>query len=351
MENLKVLTYNIWFDRRTLDDRLPTLISEMRRASADVICLQEVIDPSFEAIRTAFDSEYDISPKPDPKMLGYISSYYTIMLVKKGLSATFKFHPLPSSMERYLLWADFAVATPTQPRLNVRVCNVHLESMNSASNRAEQLATASLFLQPGQSLHADTSPIHVAVLCGDFNFCSYRNYLKPLPTNDAERALLENNVLSKTVPQLQDCWSLLYPNKKGYTFDSTNNDACIRSDGLTEQMRYDRVLVSPNTHFAAFEMSLIGTRACTDRFHDVSNVPGRPSRPAHRAAGLKLDHNSDDESSIVSESTTGKTVLQVSVPEDAEFVSDDERAKTPKKRRLSLFPSDHFGLVCLFHIK
>jgi endonuclease/exonuclease/phosphatase family metal-dependent hydrolase len=313
----KVLTYNIWFDRDTLAYRLPSLLSELRGAGADVMCLQEITTPTLDVICNAFADEYDVSPAPDPKVLKYQSYYFTIMLVRKRYAAEFTRVRMPTAMERNLLWADVVINTPSQPELRIRVCTVHLESKNYPLKRAEQLATACPLLMPGQSTFRNSSDqtVDVAFLCGDFNFCSYRNAGFPEPANDAERMHLENHVLQRVVPQLVDCWPSLHPDQRGYTLTSLRDD-------LEPAKRFDRILVSQHTQFVLSEITLIGT--------DQIVIP-------------PLDVVSDE--SVASNAST-----EVS---DNSFDSEDDLPEPPPyqpRRPTCLFPSDHFGLVSSFYL-
>jgi endonuclease/exonuclease/phosphatase family metal-dependent hydrolase len=104
-------------------------------------------------------------------------------------------------MDRHLLTARCIIGVPNQ---YINIGNVHLESLNNARTREEQLGICDTILPSGKS-----------ILVGDFNFCSERNYDGSLP--------LENDCLSRTMPSYEDLWRKLKPEEKGFTFDSTAN--------------------------------------------------------------------------------------------------------------------------------
>ena len=112
---------------------------------------------------------------------GTIGDYGVLMLVKRQLQPQFKLVDIPSRMGRKLLTAAVTLPSLTAdaPALQACFATVHLESLSNADLRRSQLAVAERTL----------SQFHQAVLCGDFNFCSYKNYHPWGP--------LENNVLSE----------------------------------------------------------------------------------------------------------------------------------------------------------
>ena len=157
------------------------------------------------------------------------------------------------------------------------VGNVHLESLGNAYLRARQLAEcAPHLLRPASSL---------ALLCGDFNFCSWANFnelpkrqpatlAKPADSGSSRSAAagtgesyrprsvtsrahppalplhrpphapsLENACLQKILPGWLDAWAALHPLDHGFTFDTEANAMLAASSHGYERMRYDRILV------------------------------------------------------------------------------------------------------------
>ena len=78
------------------------------------------------------------------------------MLVRKRLRARFSQHTLPTRMGRSLLVAELASG-----ELPCTVGTVHLESLDSAPTRREQLEVAHHVLERCRQ---------PSILCGDFNF-------------------------------------------------------------------------------------------------------------------------------------------------------------------------------------
>ena len=126
-DQLRIVTWNIWFDPSRQDERLQMLLSEALRTAPDIIALQEVVPRVAEAIRSCMtlNALYVVSPFS-------ISQYGVLMLVRRSLAPTFSIAPLPSQMGRSLLIATCAT---------VVVATVHLESLNNAPTRRMALAS------------------------------------------------------------------------------------------------------------------------------------------------------------------------------------------------------------------
>lgn len=236
--HVRVVTWNIWFDRKQQDERLAALMTEVVREAADVICLQEVLPHVAEAIKSCkpLCELYDVSPNS-------ISSYGVLMLVAVEHEAKFSNLSLPGSMGRSLVVAECA---------DLVVATVHLESLNNVQIRREQLQIASKHL-------ADTR--RPAVLCGDFNFDSSQTWgdwrkRRPFePPPPIAPNLLENAVLAAVLPDFVDTWAAVHPNDPGLTFDGGTNPHCRDAQ---ERMRYDRVMAKGLRPMAA---AMLGVRA------------------------------------------------------------------------------------------
>jgi endonuclease/exonuclease/phosphatase family metal-dependent hydrolase len=130
--------------------------------------------------------------------------------VRKDLDAVYSFHEFVSMMGRELLLTEIKVPRPhmaqasdlkeaAAPGAGLRagvhagqreggwekivVGNVHLESLSSHKVRISQMETCAAVMGSFSN----------AILCGDFNFCSYRNFHansgRPLENNDLTRIL------------------------------------------------------------------------------------------------------------------------------------------------------------------
>jgi endonuclease/exonuclease/phosphatase family metal-dependent hydrolase len=181
------------------------------------------------------------------------------MLVRKTLLPTFTFHDFPTNMARKLLVANLNL----EMGQSFQVGTVHLESLGNPDLRAQQLEISNRVLKAGSS----------AILCGDFNFCSYRNYSKRLQQ-------LENTHLPTRLPGYVDVWEEIYPASvdrdrqlpstedirtgaassqadtivdAGFTFDSETNPMLQNY----EQMRYDRIMLR-SRRWQAVDIQILG---------------------------------------------------------------------------------------------
>ena len=216
---LRVCTWNIWFDRQDMSERLILLVRQMLREAPDYVGLQEVTSHVENALRgsAALLELYDISPLP-------VERYGCLILARRSLGATFDEVELPTMMGRSLLIARSAGFT---------FATVHLESLNNAPTRRAQLEVAAQAL----ASHGDANQ----VLCGDFNFDSVQEWGDWRTSRSRTAAELENSCLGVLLPRFTDAWAALHPDERGITFDGACNPY-VREP--REIMRYDRVLVS-----------------------------------------------------------------------------------------------------------
>jgi len=166
---------------------------------------------------------------------------------------------LPSRMARTFLTT---VLTP----INLVVATVHLESLASRVTREHQLKIIASNLKSFEDKGFST------LLCGDFNFCSRRNYsLSYKDENDGTKEKdLENRVLDITLPHYDDAWVLLMSNKEsyGFTFDSKRNSNILSSKGkeVYSQMRIDRIMLNLSVSLNPSKYQLVGTELISNRF-------------------------------------------------------------------------------------
>jgi len=218
---LRVATWNVWFDSLALADRAVALVGELLDHAPQVVCLQEVTPDLAMALRgfPALLEHYAVSPTD-------VGSYGCLLLVHSSLQpCTFDERPLPSDMDRSLVTASLPGA--------LVVATVHLESLDSERARQRQLQVIAEHLKPWSR----------AVLCGDFNFDASRTFgdwFRPAPKYGPDE--LENAKMKRTLVGYEDAWEALHgSDDPGYTFDGETNPACIRN--RAERMRYDRVMV------------------------------------------------------------------------------------------------------------
>jgi len=233
--SFSLLTLNIWFAKNNQMVRYKSILDIARKSDADFICFQE----ATHEFRTLISKDEEINKMYDISKTCGANWYYCMTLVKKNLNAKFsEKHFKSSRMGRWLL-----VATASVSELQIKVGNVHLESLNAARERREQLIVSNKELKGGDC----------SILCGDFNIGARWNYLdmaswrgkftKPTaadrePYKGKKGKELENSVLVEVMPDYIDVWDALHPDDYGYTFDSEIN-LMLRT---YEQMRYDRVL-------------------------------------------------------------------------------------------------------------
>lgn len=269
---ISLVCWNVWFDRLKFTERCKEIFRICASLNPDVICLQEVTPHFLQLLQLeSFFSAYESSEN----IIGpTINRYGVLTLCKRDLQPQFISQPYRNTeMGRSLLISEVTVNDS-----RVSVCTTHLESLDSASYRRDQLLQC-------RSIFSGLPSEQPIILCGDFNFCSYRNF-------KISSAPLENDVLSEALPHFIDVWPLLHEEDRGYTFDSTRNNNINQE----EVMRYDRVVCDGKGWLVPSSIEIIGTDPL----------------------------------------------------EDCSVVAAADAFSTPPPKQPTVYPSDHFGLYVKF---
>eukprot|EP00927_Polykrikos_kofoidii_P052324 TRINITY_DN46105_c0_g1_i1.p1 TRINITY_DN46105_c0_g1~~TRINITY_DN46105_c0_g1_i1.p1 ORF type:complete len:351 (-),score=36.91 TRINITY_DN46105_c0_g1_i1:22-1035(-) len=322
-EELRILALNVWFDFKLRAARTQALVALIQSAPLHACCFQEVVPEVAQMLRRALP-DWSCS---DPGDGSTVQPYGVMSLVSPGVAAEFTFHSMPTNMCRRLLVSNL------DGRLIVG--NVHLESLDNQSTREQQLCVCSRVL--GASANA--------VLVGDFNFDSERNFKAP-------HAPLDNLALAKCLPGFVDVWPELRADP-GLTFNSAINPYI----GMHEMMRYDRVLAQL-VEWQPSAIELFGREPVdhlvelTAREQDLLNRPPTPPRPSLRPCMPIWGDGVDDMSLESMTTVTPASPPQSGEPrESAVAETPPGTPRTPTKARGKLFLSDHFGLlVTLAHV-
>lgn len=176
----------------------------------------------------------------------------------------------------------------------------------------------------------------LTILAGDFNFCSYRNFVPSLP--------LENDDLSVCLPGWLDVWQALKDasQEPGYTFDTELNAFTeAMGCGRYERMRYDRVMALVSGPIGGGVEGSVGAGvaegvgqvwAPTDiRLVGTEQLPLEPSDKSTGQDGHQ-EQATGSAGSTSGLGLPGKPPLSV-------VCSGPPRC---------VFPSDHFGLLATF---
>jgi endonuclease/exonuclease/phosphatase family metal-dependent hydrolase len=270
---ITALSYNVWFSTRDQVQRHSNLINEIHSLKPTVCILQEVKPLLADSIRAAMGQYYHISK--------YNYFYGNLTLVSKDVtdSCSFSEVELTSLMGRYGLLASFK----TKADKAVVVGNVHLESLNNASARAQQM----IEIRDAMSYYAVQSDL--MLVGGDFNFDDLqtwgdwrKNEKKSLffddggDDNGEQRdespppTPLENaNVEKILYPTYSDCWLALDKDSQSpppvrFTFDGATNPY---PEDEVEQMRYDRILVHKTAGLSALrEIEVVRREEVSDHY-------------------------------------------------------------------------------------
>lgn len=243
MKHVRVLTLNACAEDEQIPTRHKALVEFIKEESYDVVCLQECTGMLHKLLTsTLSDREYQLSPPPDYVDLSRVcrygaesdTFYYTLILCKAALSASFSRNELTSCMHRDLLLCELYLDETDERDSTRRVilATTHLESLNTQDIRKRQLAEI-------HAIFSSRFPRDDVILMGDFNFGSERNYRK-----EDRNQPLHNTALIEHLPSYVDMWSSLNPRNKGYTFEFARNKWRFEQDWdvTASGYRFDRVM-------------------------------------------------------------------------------------------------------------
>lgn len=123
MKKISVLTWNIWFDMRQFNLRIPNIIKEILNVDAAVVGLQEVTLPAIKAfasnnkLSTRYKMYYDKSLAEEK------GAYGELFLVKRDIKCTFKSVLFPNTNMGRRLNKLYI------PTLSLEIYTFHLESV------------------------------------------------------------------------------------------------------------------------------------------------------------------------------------------------------------------------------
>lgn len=304
VKRLSVITWNVWFDDFKKKERYDEILAICKSMSVDVICLQEVTPCFLKKVKEHGLAEYyDVS---DPDLNGAtVGSYGVLTMCRRELNASFQWQELPTNMGRKLLTANINMHVGS-----LSIGNVHLESLDSAPARLEQLKLCNEVL----------NRTAYSVLCGDFNFDSDRNF------RDDGRPL-ENDILNGVMPLYKDVWLQLHPPASGKTYDTEVNLMLPRKE---ERMRYDRIMLRG----MPIQLTSSFSKVLRSSTHTQEFVPEEISLLGTAPLGFNLP--------VPGEEENHSSVMGNEQPSLLDAFT------TPEKKARPVFPSDHFGLHGVF---
>jgi endonuclease/exonuclease/phosphatase family metal-dependent hydrolase len=226
IDELKILTYNIWFESICMQQRMEAIGSIIEYEQPDIICLQEVTEDSLNLIHKSkwIQSYYMTQPSLAP--------YFTLIFTRFQPLHSFRL-PFISEMARDLL--TFIISIPTSKGIEyLTIATSHLESeYRRKASRRHQLESAFKFL----SFESQTTS--TGIFCGDMNLVG------------SECSDIANSFGWK------DSWILFHPTnrgseKAGATMDSFNNTMIRKKNSDKQnnsyQARLDRIWLRNSNH-------------------------------------------------------------------------------------------------------
>ncbi len=204
LDQLRVATFNVWFDPFENQRRCSAVLSILETEAPDIIALEEVTAPFLGAVlATPWIREHYTSSRI--KLLD--ADRYEVVMLSRLPVVRFTAHPLTSEMGRKLHTLEIRTTGGT-----LAVAGIHLESMKDRTEtRLRQIEECIPIL----------SRAECAVWVGDFNAA---------PSSDEDEQILS---------RFRDAWAEL-SDAPGYTRDTTRNAmlAKVKDD---RHQRIDRI--------------------------------------------------------------------------------------------------------------
>lgn len=226
LNQLKIISYNVWFDAIAYEQRYRAQFEIFKQEQAHIICLQEVTQKytkmlmQDEWICKHFYMTLDLSKNEN------IVPYGCVILFNKhyfNVKQAF-YNTFPTKMARRL--TSVALSLKQNDAFVFAISTAHLESLNNAKTRAEQMQISNTTLQPFEH----------ALFMGDMNVIHN-----------------EDATIAQEFVNFTDVWPALYNSDTGYTFDKN------RCKHAMHQNRIDRFLIKGTKQWQATSMRLLGT--------------------------------------------------------------------------------------------
>lgn len=232
---LKIMSYNLWFDKYMRNKRLNALIDLIEYHEPDVICLQEVISDTYVILQKYLEGKWF------PGELKY--KYGCVIFSKYPIIESSNIE-MTSNMGRSLTICTLDLTSTIynfkdEPNdiSKIVIVNSHFESefgINNVNKLIQFEITAKLM----NEIYENTkTPV---ILCADTNVTEY-----------------DSNKFDSSFIKLNDSWIMNGKNKnKEYTYDgNTNKNLKLRNINI--RSRIDRILYSKDDTLNLLDYELI----------------------------------------------------------------------------------------------
>lgn len=224
MINIKIVSYNIWFDNYERLERLFSLIDQINHEKPDIVCLQEVLPEIYPMLISRLNYNYSYPENVE-------KSYGCVILSKFAIMYSLIF-PLQSRMERHMILVKLLI-----DNINIFVSNVHFESEFSQYNKNK--INQYEFVSNTLNLLNSKDNNSVIILCADTNI-----------------TLHDDLAYNKSFEWMDDLWKMENNKLHEFTYDYyTNKNLQIRNIKL--QSRIDRMLINKNKNTKLVNFKLL----------------------------------------------------------------------------------------------
>lgn len=231
IDQLKIITYNIWFDKYNWENRLINIAKICETKNPDIICFQEVTDDFINFIFSLkfIQERYYITYIPSQ-----LKNWYDVAILSKYKCNAY-IVPYISRMGRKLVY----ITLINNSNDLIKIGTTHLESLNNSKIRENQLLLSYDILDSLESESIGFKNTH-SFLLGDFNFSEKENTLiTDQGYIDIGLEILNKQLfLCKSNEEKNECWKKWCTMKemKGYpawrpdriTFKTKSKSFCVK---------------------------------------------------------------------------------------------------------------------------
>ena len=264
MNELKVCSYNIWFDNIMIKERLESLLAKIILENPDVVCLQEVRPEIYDIIKNSLQNEYKYTfPKT-------INTNYSCVTLSKLPISKYLIYPFKNSkMDRSLIITkidypfinnnqndqdnqdnqdnqnnqDNQENTTSIDKIEIVIVNTHFESI--FSRKSKNIVKIDQYKETHKIMEQLVDDYKNVILCADTNILN-KEESEFIPTNKFNRKEKTYEIISDISSNAwNDSWKLLGNNNNKFTYDS-NINPYLMIKKYKYRSRLDRIIFKSN---------------------------------------------------------------------------------------------------------
>lgn len=240
MVEIKILSYNLWFEGYKFYERMESLIPLIEETNNDVLCFQEVTPEMFKILRAKLGKYKHCYPKD-------VSKNYEVVFFSKYIFDNESTYFLPTKMNRSLRVVKITIGNH---QFTIGNCHFESEFKTEYKNetKLDQYRIVKSILDNIKDIYEKD-----VILCCDSNILE----------SEEEYFFNENG--------WNDCWKLLGNDYNKFTYDYDTNEHLILL-GRKYRSRLDRILCKGKLLVKDFNLVNNKDRVSPSDHHGISVI-------------------------------------------------------------------------------